>query len=911
MASIKHKFVSGIADDPLSQAAGEVIPSHWNDEHSVSLVAADISALGFITSASVSTQFASLSLDALLHVSLSQSVANGQALIWNEAQGQWVNGAPSANVGSGTHTAGAFYVRGSATFSGTAVFLTAVTFNGTVSFSATVFFTNISATNFGATGSASFASTVNMASTLGVSATASVGALVIGGHAFNLSLSQSVATGQVLTYNNVDNKWRNVTPASGTTLATLTDVSLSQSVATGQVLTYDNAQNKWINQTPAAGSGSGTETVAAFIVLGSATFSGTAVFLTDIRVAGDLHVSSTASVGALNIAGTSFVPGDYLTSNSFSAAIAAYATSASVSTMIAAQISAGGFLTSASASSSLLTTALTVLGSATFSGTAVFGKSIEVSLTASVGHLNVGGTTALTGQLTVAGTATFSGTAVFLTGAAISGTLSTGGLVVAAGATFNGSATFSGTVVFLTDVRIAADLHVSQTASVGALNIAGTAFVPADYLTSNSFSAAIAGYVTSNSLSAALATYLSSNSFSAAIAAYATSNSVSVMITSRISTLDNIGDVSLSHSVSDGQFLTWNNTANQWVNTTVTPGSVSATLTVDTFTVAGSATFQGHTLFKATVSFSATVAFANITATNFGVTGSASFAGQATFAGTATFSGTAVFLTGAAISGTLSTGGIVVAAGATFNGSATFSGTAVFLTVAAPAVANIGSASISANLVVSGQLTVAGSATFSGTAVFLTVAAPVVANIGSASISANLVVSGQLTVAGTATFSGTVAMSTALRVSGTASVGVFKIAGFPAGSVLLGSASIAANSIRFSGSWSDYGILEVRCFFKATASGSVHIDIYTDGGTTAILRLDPAGSATASHMFVTADIYNGTAFKGIHARKIMNAIVNEAGSVTANTGFINALMVSVGTSLTLSSGMAQLYGRRR
>ena len=55
MASVKHKFVSVIADDPLSQAAGEVLPSDWNDEHSVSLVAADISTLGFITSASVST----------------------------------------------------------------------------------------------------------------------------------------------------------------------------------------------------------------------------------------------------------------------------------------------------------------------------------------------------------------------------------------------------------------------------------------------------------------------------------------------------------------------------------------------------------------------------------------------------------------------------------------------------------------------------------------------------------------------------------------------------------------------------------------------------------------------------------------------------------------------------------------
>lgn len=55
MASVKHKFVCGIPDDPDAAAAGEIVISNWNDEHSVSLAAADITALGFITSASVAT----------------------------------------------------------------------------------------------------------------------------------------------------------------------------------------------------------------------------------------------------------------------------------------------------------------------------------------------------------------------------------------------------------------------------------------------------------------------------------------------------------------------------------------------------------------------------------------------------------------------------------------------------------------------------------------------------------------------------------------------------------------------------------------------------------------------------------------------------------------------------------------
>src|SRR4051794_16456312 len=53
MTSVKHKFVVGIADDAADAAAGKVVSSNWNDEHSVSLVAADILALGFVTSASL------------------------------------------------------------------------------------------------------------------------------------------------------------------------------------------------------------------------------------------------------------------------------------------------------------------------------------------------------------------------------------------------------------------------------------------------------------------------------------------------------------------------------------------------------------------------------------------------------------------------------------------------------------------------------------------------------------------------------------------------------------------------------------------------------------------------------------------------------------------------------------------
>lgn len=206
------------------------------------------------------------------------------------------------------------------------------------------------------------------------------------------------------------------------------------------------------------------------------------------------------------------------------------------------------------------------------------------------------------------------------------------------------------------------------------------------------------------------------------------------------------------------------------------------------------------------------------------------------------------------------------------------------------------------------SLTVTGTATFSGTAVF----------VGPAQFLASVTFSAGVSFLGTASFSATVAFAnatvTTLGVGGTASFSTaVQIAGFPAGSVLLGSLSISVNnSIRFSGSWSDYAILELHAFFKATPSGSVNFDIYTDGGTTSILPNSGLGSATISFMFVIGTIYNGTAFKATRAARTTNAVINQAATATANTAAtVNCLQLMVGTSLTLSSGLALLYGRRR
>lgn len=953
MAKVRHKFQSVIADDPLSVIAGEVVPSNWNDSHTFSLGVADIEAAGGLTSASAATLLATY----VTSNSLSAAVATDDLTV--RGGGNALKVTVSAAAASIVVDTGALVLRASAGAAhyratqhnfgnetgnngwqlnpnsnlipglddsfdlGVAAFrIRDLYVGGDLHLSGTA-----SVGVLRATGGIQIQGASNFADGVAISAGLTVGSLAIGGHAFNLSLSQSVATGQVLTYNNADNKWRNVTPSGGVaTLDDVGDVSLSHSVQDGQFLTWNEAGGQWVNTTVTPAGVSSTLTIdilqtTVLTVLGSATFSGTADFGKSIEV------SLTASVGFLNIGGTSFVPGDYLTSNSFSAIIATYVTSNSLSAALATYLSSNSFsaaiaayitsnsvsialvpyLTSASAALStyltsnsfsaaiaayvtsgsiataVITANLTVTGSATFSGTAIFSTALAVSGSASVGTLIVSGTSTLSGNvriltnldvsatasiggtLRVGGSATFSGTAVFLTGLAVSGTLSTGGLVVTAGATFNGSATFSGTVLFLTDVRIAADLHVSQTASVGALNIAGTSFVPGDYLTSNSFSAAIAAYATSNSVSSMIAAQIAAGGFLTSASACSSlltttltvlgsatfsgtadfGKSIEVSLTASVGHLNVAGTVvlaghafnlSLSQSVADGQVLTYNNADNKWRNAAATAVVNSLDDVTD-------------------VSLSHSVADGQVLTWN-------NTANQWI---NATPSG--------GVSNTLSISVLQVGDAFRVLGTATFSGHTTFLSTVSFA----------------GAVQFAGTVSFSATVAFLNATVTTLGVTGSASFAAQV------------NFAASVSLSAPIQMNG-----------FPMGSVLLGSASLGTGtSLRFSGSWSDYGLLELRCFFKATSSGSVNLNIYTDGGTTTILTCGGLGSATASYMFLDADIFNGTAFKGIAGKRITNAVVAQAATATANTGFINALQVSVGTSLTLSSGYAQLYGRRR
>ena len=153
-------------------------------------------------------------------------------------------------------------------------------------------------------------------------------------------------------------------------------------------------------------------------------------------------------------------------------------------------------------------------------------------------------------------------------------------------------------------------------------------------------------------------------------------------------------------------------------------------------------------------------------------------------------------------------------------------------------------------------------------------------------------------------------------VSATLSAGALTLAGRPVGSVLLSYQTITAgNSFAFSGSWSDFAVLQAYAIFRTGSGTSVTTSaaIYTDGGTTAILGLATASNTLSTGQAVALNIRvmggNGLGLKtlDVEAAKATN-LVTRAVTATANTGFVNALKFFV--SATVSTGMAVLYGWR-
>ena len=220
------------------------------------------------------------------------------------------------------------------------------------------------------------------------------------------------------------------------------------------------------------------------------------------------------------------------------------------------------------------------------------------------------------------------------------------------------------------------------------------------------------------------------------------------------------------------------------------------------------------------------------------------------------------------------------------------------------------------------------SASLTGGVLTLTIPAPVGGGEGSVSISTMISVAPvlapeTLTVGGTATFSGTAVFTTTAQFGGTvtfSATAAFKVRPVittdggvlqPFGAVLLGEISLGAarQSVRFSGSWTNIARFNLELVCKVTAaSATASIAIYSDGGTTPFLN---GGSLTlsVSHGAISVDILDSGAFKSIRGTK-HTVVVAPAGfhTATANTAVINCIQVAAGASVTLSAGIAQLYG---
>lgn len=153
----------------------------------------------------------------------------------------------------------------------------------------------------------------------------------------------------------------------------------------------------------------------------------------------------------------------------------------------------------------------------------------------------------------------------------------------------------------------------------------------------------------------------------------------------------------------------------------------------------------------------------------------------------------------------------------------------------------------------------------------------------------------------------------AASVSATMSAAAVTVGGHPVGAVLLGvDSGTAKRSFRFSGSWSDFAILQLHAGIR-NGSGVFPLSIYTDGGTTPILT----GNLSITTGAGTSVVYECRVFGGDGAAsKIMSAIGRGTGGVTpyvttttANAGFVNCISVSI--SLTASLAFAALYGWRK
>lgn len=145
-----------------------------------------------------------------------------------------------------------------------------------------------------------------------------------------------------------------------------------------------------------------------------------------------------------------------------------------------------------------------------------------------------------------------------------------------------------------------------------------------------------------------------------------------------------------------------------------------------------------------------------------------------------------------------------------------------------------------------------------------------------------------------------------------------QIAASPSGAVVLLGYQTTANStsFRFSGSWSDYAVIQLVYQIEGeTTNKTVSFAAYTDGGTTPIVSAkQAAGAELVTPIFGRAEFFgipSGIAQKAIwinQGKRSAGASTGVATS-TANAGLINA--VRVACSATMTNCFVAAYGIKK
>jgi hypothetical protein len=132
----------------------------------------------------------------------------------------------------------------------------------------------------------------------------------------------------------------------------------------------------------------------------------------------------------------------------------------------------------------------------------------------------------------------------------------------------------------------------------------------------------------------------------------------------------------------------------------------------------------------------------------------------------------------------------------------------------------------------------------------------------------------------------------------------------PGGTAMLGSASGATQAgngaMNFSGSWSDYGVFVIDCGWRQLGnSGTMSVNVYTDGGTTPFLSIATLQTASVTTNIAQIKVFGGGGAWYLHVQYYNNTIAAKTHATsTLNTGIVNCIRVAINNATATASNIA-------